>query len=170
MCDSRKLNNGTKVADLKVCETDKLMQVVLYFLFDLRRPEINTVYSCKWPVIPGQDVIGMSVPNPFLFNYFVWDCNFLFTPTFWRTHLGRETRATCTEIRCDFFRAEFLPSDRRQYCGSLLWNCRGSRPVICVSGGRAFSLSFSRSLCYGSPCLTQVKFSRVRFSASPSSF
>jgi hypothetical protein len=41
-----------KWLDLQVCEIDKLMQVVLYFLFDLRRPKISILYSCNWPIIP----------------------------------------------------------------------------------------------------------------------
>jgi hypothetical protein len=52
MCDSRNLNDGTKVTDMQVCEIDKLMQIGLYFLFHLRRPKINIVYSCNWPIIP----------------------------------------------------------------------------------------------------------------------
>ena len=80
----------------------------------------------------------MIIPNPFPLHYFVWDYNFLFMPTCWRTQLGRETRATCTEIRCDFFRAGFLPSDWRQYCGSLWWNATS---LITVRGGAGKSLA-----------------------------
>jgi hypothetical protein len=98
----------------------------------------------------------MITPNPFLFHDFQRVCNFLFTPTFWRTKLGRETRATCTEIHCDFFGPDFFL--RRE--GSIVDPCyetvgasdRSSAPVV-------DALSLPLTLCYGSHCHIQVEFS-----------
>jgi hypothetical protein len=161
------------------CKSVKLTSLCKLFvlLINLHRLKISTVYSCSWPIHTTceQDVIDMIIPNPFIFHYFVWDCKFWFTPTFWRTELGVK-KGYLHRNSLWLFRAGFLPSDGRQYCGSLLWNCRGFRPVICASDGHSLSRALSLSLSHSHSLLRQPLphsggvLHRVQFSASSFSF
>ena len=42
-----------------------------------------------------QAVIGVIAPNPYLFRYLLWECNFLCMPVFPEMQLEHKTRPEC---------------------------------------------------------------------------
>jgi hypothetical protein len=44
-------------------------------------------------------VVGMILPNHYLFHYFIWECCVGFMPAFSEIQPGCETKATCLYVR-----------------------------------------------------------------------